>query len=288
MWECMSASGCECRLPLIGFEVEKGKFMVQGGSISKQTRDYKWSWVVETYSSMHLTYSTDILPGLSGLASVYKTLYPDQYLAGLWRSSLVIWLLWKRLEPGPKPLEYQAPSWSWASYPLGTEILPAYIHGVRELAHISAACCIPTYDTDPTGMVSSGYIRLTAKAAPGKLRLGLRWSRDHYICDFRGKLEYVSLDCLPEYGELDVFVVAIGVTGEANFDKFGAIHFLVLSSNGDNPETFRRRGLCSYGGFWERTHLSGGDEKLSEIWTTDEIEWWTSDSADGRAEFTIV
>ncbi|OAK96301.1 HET-domain-containing protein [Phaeosphaeriaceae sp. SRC1lsM3a] len=289
MWECMSASGCECLIPLTGSDAKKIKVMVQGGSISKRTRDQKWSWVVETYSSMHLTYNTDILPGLSGLASVYKTRYPDQYLAGLWRSSLVTGLLWTRFKPGRKPLEYQAPSWSWASYPLGTHIQTADVDGVRELAHISAVCCIPTYDTDPTGMVSSGYIRLTAKAAPGKLRLGRKWSRDHYICDFRGNSEYVSLDCLPESEELDVFVVAIVVAGESNVDVADRdIHFLVLSSNVHNPETFRRRGRCSYEGWRRRTQSLGGDEGPSERWTPDEIEWWTSDSADGRNEFTIV
>lgn len=51
----------------------------------------------------------------------YQEATHDQYVAGLWRSSLERQLCWKvnddRLEASPKDnfASYQAPSWSWAS-----------------------------------------------------------------------------------------------------------------------------------------------------------------------------
>jgi hypothetical protein len=245
-----------------------------------------------------LTYDTDTLPGISGLASVWKTLYPDQYLSGLWRSSLLQDLLWRRFSPCPKPLEYQAPSWSWAAYPIGTM---SYFQGSRtgfhELGQILDACCVPTYDADPTGMVSSGYIRLAAKAAPGKLRFcGREDPTDLSPVDFRGRRGYVSVDCFPEREELDVYVVAIGIQGMDELELADkTLHFLILSSNGGHPETFERRGhyyseLCTKD--MNLTPDSSGYEwwKVNppEWWTAEEIEWWTSKTGDGWTEFMIL
>jgi hypothetical protein len=253
--------------------------------MKRSTRDETWTKVVRIYSFMHLTYDADTLPGLSGLASVWKTLYPDQYLSGLWRTSLAEHLLWRRYLPCPKPPEYQAPSWSWASYPIGTIIWFHRCCMFRELAQISDACCVPTYDVDPTGMVSSGYIRLAAKAAPGKLRFqGRERSSDVSTVDFRGRRRPVSVDCVPESEELDVYVVVIGVQSEGNHET---LYFLILSSNGGHPETFHRRGRSDSEVYMKDINLIPYPER--HIWgTADEKEWWTSKSEDGWMEFTIV
>jgi hypothetical protein len=39
----------------------------------------------------------------------------DELVAGLWRKRLPYQLLWRILNPSPRPVEWQAPSWSWAS-----------------------------------------------------------------------------------------------------------------------------------------------------------------------------
>ena len=81
-----------------------------------------WYGIVEEYSTRSLTKATDRLPALSGLAAeINKKLEGDQYIAGLWREDLERGLLWScpnsrktgvRARP---PLQYVAPSWSWAS-----------------------------------------------------------------------------------------------------------------------------------------------------------------------------
>lgn len=229
----------------------------------RAARDAMWSKCVGAYTQMHLTYDTDTLPGLSGLAKLCQTIYADEYLAGIWKASLVPQLLWQRF-PGPASLKYQAPSWSWAAWPIGATVLLPESDHVRSLVEISDACCVPAYLSDPTGAVSSGYIRLTAKAAAGRLEYG-KSDLDHDRVYCRNQWRHASADRYADSEELDVYVVALGITESG-------ISFLILSSNEVSPETFTRRGTC---------HMdfdSLGEDK----------QWWMSQGGGGWMEFTIV
>jgi hypothetical protein len=86
----------------------------------------RWYELVEDFSSRSLSYETDKLPALSGLASTFAESFSQSpYLGGLWRSHMPSSLLWKTtLESEPslysafqprRPMSYRAPSWSWAS-----------------------------------------------------------------------------------------------------------------------------------------------------------------------------
>lgn len=78
-----------------------------------------WHQVVEDYSTRKFTYDSDKLPALSGLARETSELRNDsdeEYLAGLWRSTVLCDLCWGDYYDTPRiPEEYLAPSWSWAS-----------------------------------------------------------------------------------------------------------------------------------------------------------------------------
>lgn len=91
-----------------------------------------WARVVEMYSRMNLTMAKDKLIALSGIAQLMSTNIigsnevPARYVAGLWYNYLESQLLW-RVEPtftrhnrtfhqpGRRPQEFRAPSFSWAS-----------------------------------------------------------------------------------------------------------------------------------------------------------------------------
>lgn len=91
-----------------------------------------WARVVEMYSRMNLTMPKDKLIALSGIAQLTSTNIlgskeePARYVAGLWYKYLESQLLW-RVEPifirhnrtfeqpGRRPQEFRAPSFSWAS-----------------------------------------------------------------------------------------------------------------------------------------------------------------------------
>ncbi|TGO59662.1 hypothetical protein BCON_0042g00290 [Botryotinia convoluta] len=73
--------------------------------------------MVETYSRRSLTYQTDKLPAISGIAKLLHEMTQDDYYAGLWRSQLPEALLWtsRKVKSEDKESEKCVPSWSWAS-----------------------------------------------------------------------------------------------------------------------------------------------------------------------------
>ncbi|CAJ0552222.1 Ff.00g062010.m01.CDS01 [Fusarium sp. VM40] len=88
---------------------------VNSGRVSSKKLDILRSWqkLVALYGERKLTYASDKLPAISGLATVFARLLDDEYVAGLWRSHLIEGLLW---EGFPRRVqEYRSPSWSWAS-----------------------------------------------------------------------------------------------------------------------------------------------------------------------------
>lgn len=76
-----------------------------------------WHAIVETYSYRHLTVSLDRLPALSGMARPISSALQSPYCAGLWGPHLAYELLWSKTGDtlAPRPMNYQSPSWSWAS-----------------------------------------------------------------------------------------------------------------------------------------------------------------------------
>jgi len=99
-----------------------------------------WYNAVSDYSNRSLTYDTDKLPAISGIAAKLQTILNYKYLAGLWQEDIIHGLLWHngsnpmRLDVWPwvydsafkeemeslpvlkVPSSYIAPSWSWASF----------------------------------------------------------------------------------------------------------------------------------------------------------------------------
>ena len=79
-----------------------------------------WRHVVENFSSLQITFPSDRLPALAGLARTIQEHAKDTYIAGHFKSSLVSSLLWFKLDsgtPGVQARNSGAPSWSWASTP---------------------------------------------------------------------------------------------------------------------------------------------------------------------------
>lgn len=75
----------------------------------------QWLQLVQTYSQLELTYKTDRLPALSGIAYLVASKTEDAYIAGLWKQDISAGLLWYVWPCRPANTTYVAPSWSWAS-----------------------------------------------------------------------------------------------------------------------------------------------------------------------------
>jgi len=131
-----------------------------------------WGAVVQSYSRSALTFSSDKLVAISGIAKVTReALKNDEYIAGMWGRYLASHLLWyvdktSQVDgtPSTREFTYRAPTWSWlsvdgnVSFPLTRE---------NESLLIEVVDVDVRYSTeDTTGPVSSG----TSLILRGRLR----------------------------------------------------------------------------------------------------------------------
>ncbi|UPX15238.1 uncharacterized protein EKO05_0005694 [Ascochyta rabiei] len=103
---------------LFGFDAGRKRLIHRASNASGDvhTRHYDpWLHVVQSYSQLELTYTTDRLPALSGIACLVASKTADDYVAGLWRRDIAAGLLWYVWPPQSVKSTYVAPSWSWAS-----------------------------------------------------------------------------------------------------------------------------------------------------------------------------
>ncbi|KAI0835345.1 heterokaryon incompatibility protein-domain-containing protein [Hypoxylon sp. FL0890] len=77
----------------------------------------RWDAMVHHYTPRKLSVLTDRSLAISGIAQVFGSHIKDDYLAGLWKSTLPSFLCWQvtldEHERLPRPVDYQGPSWSW-------------------------------------------------------------------------------------------------------------------------------------------------------------------------------
>ncbi|PPQ96975.1 hypothetical protein CVT26_006431 [Gymnopilus dilepis] len=82
----------------------------------------RWRKLLLDYTERSITVPYDKLVALAGVAQIFGSLSKDAYVAGLWKKTLIsdlLWTIWPPMGPDaaslPRPVDYRAPSWSWAS-----------------------------------------------------------------------------------------------------------------------------------------------------------------------------
>ncbi|OCK74912.1 HET-domain-containing protein, partial [Lepidopterella palustris CBS 459.81] len=124
VWECNQLFACECG------DVERDES--QRATQSPKLRRDRFRASIIEYGKLNLTYATDRLPAIGGIARQYSWFARGRYLTGLWEDTIVKDLQWRVKSPS-KPLSYVlegleilkegpeetkvfvAPSWSWAA-----------------------------------------------------------------------------------------------------------------------------------------------------------------------------
>lgn len=111
-WSCRSSSTCQCG------SLDHDAGSVRRGPTSMQSEPFRF-WADEVllfYTQRTLSFSTDKLPAISGLARAIQRTTSADYVAGIWLQDLTRSLNWKPQDDiKPCPPEYRAPSFSWAS-----------------------------------------------------------------------------------------------------------------------------------------------------------------------------
>ncbi|KAK0371259.1 hypothetical protein CLIM01_11398 [Colletotrichum limetticola] len=94
----------------------------KGEHAARNLRNW-WRRLVERYTTLDLTQESDRLPAIMGLAIQYSRRTGQEmkdYVAGIWRKSLPLDLLWHTENPSSEPISKtskakETPSWSWAN-----------------------------------------------------------------------------------------------------------------------------------------------------------------------------
>ena len=186
-FECTELRACEvfpARLPP-AIETSarfKGGIMASKTLASAPERKRRaleaWTAILKSYSRSQLTRSSDKLIAIAGLANQVHEILKDDYLAGLWRSTLLTDLLWYALPDTSgstsRPEAYRAPSWSWASVDGPLQFFEPQIQVNRCCTILDASVALRT--SIDFGEVSAGNLRLQGHMARIEADEGLRFS----------------------------------------------------------------------------------------------------------------
>lgn len=170
-WQCNAITAHESALASTPHNPAKANGL--GQESDPHSMNDKWRKTVREYVELDLTYESDRLPALSGLAKhIQKEYGRGKYLAGLWDDSLLEDLMWwvreEDVQNARRPKEWRAPSWSWAAVEARVQhrILP--IKTVH--CKIVGAFVVPAY-ADMTGAVGAGCLTLEGIVVKALLRL---------------------------------------------------------------------------------------------------------------------
>jgi len=202
VWECRTVARCQCN-SITGHGTNRIMSKLTDGmwpdederldhsfkvafedsiSVSRAPEELLEAWmtVVFHYTTLYLSYPSDRLPALSGLAKLFQE---DgrlgTYAAGLWSAYISRLISWDvGIKPLRRPSLSSVPTWSWASviggvhfpYKFALPNSPARIASQSQLVgRVVEVHCVPGA-LDPTGAVSEGRITVSGKAARAKLR----------------------------------------------------------------------------------------------------------------------
>lgn len=176
VFECCSNVWCEC-----------GEYHGRSKTAKQRLSECRWNvsiWykLVTDYARRALTYETDRLPALSGVATLFQKKVggsPGAYLAGLWGGDLFKGLHWSVMgDVATRPpdmardgLQSAPPSWSWTSIRSGEIGWLNWDFGTwDELIQIVSSCCRPV-TSDDKALVDGGCIVLRGRLCPVVVRL---------------------------------------------------------------------------------------------------------------------
>lgn len=83
----------------------------------------RWAQIVEEYTSRNLTFASDKVPALSGIARANQNATGKSYFVGNWQEDFLNDLAWRIQEPGIRDTPSCQPSWSWTKTNIKVEFV---------------------------------------------------------------------------------------------------------------------------------------------------------------------
>jgi len=246
----------------------------------------QWCNILTIYTHRTLTFGTDRLPAISGIAAQFGRVLCDEYKAGLWKSAMISELFWIRSRRSEKdlrklksrPLEYQGPSWSWAAInePIFATNYRSYIKHVDmeivdcEIVIKNGAASFSVYDP------SFGAVEAASLKAKGRLGKAVC----EYDSESHDKVILKKGDATPPQDILHAGVSLDALEREFTDGNAGFIPvFLLMVLLGLRPKglilrhvqgaEFSRLGVFEF----ENSTRCDGEKRISIV---NQIEWLNS------------
>lgn len=167
-WECGQSTLCQCTAVKPTRKSEYRQILMQS---APSALAQEWRRLVQVYSCLKLSFGSDKLPALSGLAKQMAKRRPGaRYLAGLWSDSLGADLLWTRWSglgflagTDVAPTTGRAPLWSWVAidsrvnFPSDNAVRLRWVHS--QIVNVTTVL----ETVDPTGRVSGGILTISGQ-----------------------------------------------------------------------------------------------------------------------------
>jgi hypothetical protein len=149
------------------------------GSRKREDILEKWYQLIQIFTHRSLTFASDRLPAMSGIAQHFAQVLQSEYICGHWKSEIPLGLLWfTAMSPydkdAPKrPSQFIGPSWSWAGYP--GFILPAIPSKTDIIVDpdftVMGCTAEPMHPAAPLGAVKAGNVKVRGYLAAVDLAL---------------------------------------------------------------------------------------------------------------------
>jgi hypothetical protein len=214
VWQCqteqLSNGGVDRNFYYPGTERLNAAFFADKASPSLKPMsawDLASSWIdiVIDYTHRSLSFEDDKLEAIAGIASEFQRLQNgDRYLAGMWRSCLIMELMWmvdasKEIRAlRPRPGKYRAPSWSWAAIDGPTAFSGSWEGWPEKTANYADILRCETVlasSEAPTGRVIDGFLEVLGQIKQARWVVGTDdlFDTDEKIPDPIGKA-YIDAD----------------------------------------------------------------------------------------------
>jgi len=272
VWECDSCMHCECGG--INYTCHKSDTPAQSIKLDfkrecnepdlRSGSPQAWTGIICLYSRLRLTFESDRLPALSGLASQHSERIPSlhneplhekverNYLAGHWREGLELNLLWDtfgKQEEVKRLVEPCAPSWSWASidHSFTSGIWYGKHHTKRfkdpRLQILDAYCCLA--GSNRFGCVSGGLLSVSAAYITASL------DYDNAAIPVKRAVLVFNNENTSFYFDLHARKILEGTPGVGTIlycllfatESFDEDIGLVLQTDQKDPDRYRRVGI---------------------------------------------
>ncbi|KAF0320295.1 hypothetical protein GQ607_012391 [Colletotrichum asianum] len=237
LWECAEYLECECMEmyhTIDGIRVHRGimrkeQFLRLRHENEGVGLHELWLGLLEIYSSRDLSYNSDLLPALSGLAKLWQSRGAGKYLAGFWEEYILESMMWNVHDLSPsqiqRSIEYRAPSWSpfsleeqYGRENRRTHLSFGFPTNYERLAERCAAVLdagSTPMGADPTGQVASGFLRLKGHV--------IRKNVSSKRIELRGEYLFIDFDFDINFGGgIDLTFLLIG------YNTLGGLIALVL------------------------------------------------------------